>query len=155
MEINKQKEITEKLSEAVLSAKTDQERVIAVNAYNSWLKTLSGIEASEAETKLKKDIHDDELINRRDDMEMQCQKDEEERIRQKEEKENLEKQQRLQFYVDNGLRAMNTMLTAVTTCVMVKTVKTAVKAELNGEPTFGWLKTITQSFTRTLFTIKK
>lgn len=155
MEIFKQKEITEKLSNDVLNASDGQTVEKAVGAYSSWLRILSEIEKNEKDSKLKQDIHDDELINRKEDLEIAAQEKEEERARLKEKEEAEKRFNLIQFVTDISSKAIGTAVSAAATLGMLKMVKDAIKAEQSGDPLFGLTKNAITNGARMLFQINK
>ena len=155
MEITKQKEITDMLSSAVLSSADDQARKNAIGDYTTWIRTLSDVESKESESRLKREIHDDELLNRRDDMEIAAQKEEETLKREEEQREKEEKRQIRQNRIDNGVKIGGALVSAFGTLALVLMTGKTMKAELNGDMTYGLVKNTIQSASRTLFQIKK
>ena len=137
MDIKKKEEIGNALAQNVLSASPNsKEYETAVNAYNSWLKTLNELERTEAELRMKQNAMDDDLQNKRDEMldKIEARNQEIESKRADDIRKAEEEKKRL--YVEIAKWAASTIGTLVMCWGIIK----STNAELSGYPLLGAAK---------------
>lgn len=129
MEIQKVDEISMSLARAVLEAKPGTpEFKNAVEANCTWIKTLSEVQKSEDEIRIKQNSADDQLVTSRDEMAMK------------------DKQSRFKLAVDIA----GVVVSLVGVCIMGWVSVTATKAELQDTPLFGTAKDVAKTSMRFL-----
>lgn len=133
MDIQKVEQISERLAEAVLNTEpSSKEFDKVVNAYNSWIQTVSEVERKEAEIRLKQNADADKVLDTRN--------------------EEIMKQKR--YDLDKWLGIAGISVQTLTSLLLMGEMHRTVNAEIRNEPIQGLARRLTDSIPRILITTK-
>lgn len=133
MDIQKVEQISERLAEAVLNTEpSSKEFDKVVNAYNSWIQTVSEVERKEAEIRLKQNADADKVLDTRN--------------------EEIMKQKR--YNLDKWLGIAGISVQTLTSLLLMGEMHRTVNAEIRNEPIQGLARRLTDSIPRILITTK-